>query len=319
MQFIDFHVDTLCRLYYRGECESGDLYQNNCQVDLSRLIASGYRGQVFACFLDLAKPPRRESPFQDVLGMIDLFEAQTKQYADRVRYAGSWREYEANRKEGRLSAFLSLEEGGVLEGELSRLDILYQRGIRILNLTWNHENCMGYPHRPPQFQTKGLTAFGLEALDKMAQLGIIADVSHLSDQGFWDIVHHGTRPFMATHSNARALRDVSRNLSDNMIRSIADKGGIIGLNFYPDFLSEDPTGRVSDMLRHLRHIVKTGGEQVVGLGTDFDGMDVLPEIQGAGEISVLAQSMEREGFSSSLIEKICYRNAEDFFKRYWGD
>ena len=95
MQFIDFHVDTLCRLYYRGECESGDLYQNNCQVDLSRLIASGYRGQVFACFLDLAKPPRRESPFQDVLGMIDLFEAQTKQYADRVRYAGSWREYEA--------------------------------------------------------------------------------------------------------------------------------------------------------------------------------------------------------------------------------
>ena len=108
MQFIDFHVDTLCRLYYRGECESGDLYQNNCQVDLSRLIASGYRGQVFACFLDLAKPPRRESPFQDVLGMIDLFEAQTKQYADRVRYAGSWREYEANRKEGRLSAFLSL-------------------------------------------------------------------------------------------------------------------------------------------------------------------------------------------------------------------
>lgn len=117
--------------------------------------------QVFACFLDLAKPPRRESPFQDVLGMIDLFEAQTKQYADRVRYAGSWREYEANRKEGRLSAFLSLEEGGVLEGELSRLDILYQRGIRILNLTWNHENCMGYPHRPPQFQTKGLTAVRL--------------------------------------------------------------------------------------------------------------------------------------------------------------
>ena len=318
MNFIDFHVDTLYRLFYRAQGETGDLWQNNCQVDMARLRASGYTGQIFACFLDLAKPTRLGSPFADVLGLVDLFDHQLAQYADKVRFAGSFAQYQANRDQGFLSAFLSLEEGGVLEGDLSRLDTLYQRGVRVMNLTWNHENCLAFPHRPPEFQSRGLTPFGFETLERMDELGMVADVSHLSDQGFWDIVRCGKRPFMATHSNARAVRNVSRNLTDEMIRALADRGGIMGLNFYTDFLSPESTVRTEHMVQHLRHIMNAGGEQIVGLGTDFDGMDTVPPVPDVGQISLLVQAMEKAGFSSRQIEGVCFRNAEDFFKRYFG-
>ena len=319
MNFIDFHVDTLYRLFYRAGGEEGDLWHNNCQVDLERLSGSGYTGQIFACFLDLAKPFRLGGAYEDVLGMIDLFDRQLAQYGDKVRYAGSYAQYRDNREQGLLSAFLSLEEGGVLEGDLSRLDGLYQRGVRVMNLTWNHANCLAYPHRPPEFQSKGLTPFGLETLARMDELGMVVDVSHLSDQGFWDVVRHGKRPFMATHSDARAVRNVSRNLTDEMIRALADRGGIMGLNFYSDFLSPEPVGRMEHMVQHLRHIMNQGGEQIVGLGTDFDGMDTTPEIEHVGQMPRLVQAMEKAGFTARQIEGICYRNGEDFFRRFWGE
>ena len=229
MNFIDFHVDTLYRLFYRLQQESGDLWSNQCQVDFNRLLQSGYTAQMFACFLDLNKPFRTGSCYQDVLGMIDLFDSQLERYKEKVRFAGDYGQYMDNKAQGMLSAFLTLEEGGVLEGQLERLDALYDRGIRVMNLTWNHENCLAYPHRPPEFQKKGLKPFGVEAVYRMDELGMIVDASHLSDQGFWDIIRYGKRPFMATHSNARALRNVSRNLTDEMIRALADRGGIIGL------------------------------------------------------------------------------------------
>lgn len=317
MRFIDFHIDTLYRLYYQPQQEDGDLWRNHCQVDFERLIQSGYTAQMFACFLDLNKPFRTGSCYQDVLGMIDLFSQQVEKYKAQVGFAGNYAQYMDNLAQGKLSGFLTLEEGGVLEGQLERLDALYGKGIRVMNLTWNHENCLAYPHRPPQFQEKGLKPFGIEAVRRMDELGMVVDVSHLSDQGFWDVVRYGKRPFMATHSNARVLRDVSRNLTDKMIRALADRGGIIGLNFYSDFLVDRSAVKVEDMLRHLRHIMDQGGEQVIGLGTDFDGMDLQPEIKGAEDMPKLVEAMERMKFSARQIEGICYRNAEEFFQRCW--
>ena len=319
MNFIDFHVDTLYRLFYRAKGEVGDLWKNNCHIDLEREIASGYTAQLFACFLDLAEKPKLGSSYEDVLGMIELFYQQISADKEKVGFAGNYAQYKENKEQGKLSAFLSLEEGGVLEGDLKRLNVLYDKGVWVMNLTWNHENCLAYPHRPAEFQNKGLKPFGLEIVQRMDELGMVVDVSHLSDAGFWDVVKHGTRPFMATHSNSREVRNVSRNLSDEMIRALADRGGIMGLNFYSDFLSDDPVGRIDDMLRHCRHIMNVGGEQVLGLGTDFDGMETEIEVNGAGEMPKLAQAMDRAGFSTDQIEGICYRNAERFFARYWGE
>ena len=319
MKFIDFHADTLYRLFYQGDREQGSLWENNCQVDLKRLRQSHYAAQFFACFLDLEEKPRLESHYQDVLGMIDLFYRQISEHESEVRFAGSYQDYAENQKNGILSGFLSLEEGGVLENRMERLEELYEKGIRVLNLTWNHENCLAYPHKDPHSRQRGLKPFGREVLERMGELGIVADVSHLSDGGFWDIARYGRCPMMATHSNARALRCVSRNLSDEMIRAIADSGGIIGLNFYSSFLSEDPVSRVSDLLRHCRHIVNVGGEEVLGIGTDFDGMNIELEIDGAKDMPKFADALEKGGFSQRQAEMICYRNAEEFFYRVWGD
>lgn len=152
----------------------------------------------------------------------------------------------------------------------------------------------------------------------MNELGIAVDVSHLSDGGFWDVAKYSRGPIIATHSNARAKRCVSRNLSDDMIRAIADSGGIIGINFYSDFLSDASVSRISDILDHCRHIIRVGGEAVLGIGTDFDGMDIELEINGAADMPKLAQALVTGGFSELQAERICYRNAEAFFGRLWG-
>ena len=319
MKFIDFHSDTLYRLFYQENRELGDLWENSCHVSLEHLRRSGYTAQMFACFLNLAKKPRLGSHYQDVLGMIDLFYQQTCGYEDKVRFAGSFQDYAENQKQGILSGFLTLEEGGVLENRMERLDELYEKGIRVINMTWNHENCLGYPHNAPHSGHRGLKPFGFEVLERMDELGIVADVSHLSDEGFQDIIRYGRRPVIATHSDARSLRAVSRNLSDAMIRQIADCGGIIGVNFYSDFLSDDPVSRISDIIRHCRHIINVGGEEVLGIGADFDGMDIELEINGVQDIGKLTEAMAANGFSERQAELICYRNAENFFYRYWGD
>lgn len=318
MKFIDFHADTLNRLYYQKGQELGDLWENSYQVSLKDLEQSGYAAQMFACFLDLDKKPRLNSHYEDVLGMIDLFHQQARIYSDKVCFAGSFEDYKENQKKGLLSGFLTLEEGGVLENHPERLDTLYRKGIRIINLTWNHENCLGHPHCDHNPGQHGLKPFGLEVLSRMDELGIIADVSHLSDEGLNDVLRAGKRPVIATHSNARALRKVSRNLSDGMIRGIGEKGGIIGLNFYSDFLSEDPVSRISDLLRHCRHIINTGGEEVLGIGADFDGMDIELEINGARDMNQFAQALLDHGFTGRQTERICYENAENFLCRYWG-
>ena len=162
MKFIDFHADTLYRLFYQENRELGDLWENSCHVSLEHLRRSGYTAQMFACFLNLAKKPRLGSHYQDVLGMIDLFYQQTCGYEDKVRFAGSFQDYAENQKQGILSGFLTLEEGGVLENRMERLDELYEKGIRVINMTWNHENCLGYPHNAPHSGHRGLKPFGFE-------------------------------------------------------------------------------------------------------------------------------------------------------------
>lgn len=135
MKFIDFHADTLYRLFYQDNRELGDLWENSCEVDIRRMRQSGYAAQLFACFLDLARQPRMESHYQDVLGMIDLFYRQINEHETEIRFAGSYQDYAKNQKQGILSGFLSLEEGGVLENRMERLEELYEKGIRAINMT----------------------------------------------------------------------------------------------------------------------------------------------------------------------------------------
>ncbi len=183
-----------------------------------------------------------------------------------------------NEKEGKISCFLTAEDGNGINGTLAGLEKMYKMGIRLISITWNHENCLGYPNSfDPEKMALPLKPFGCEMIDAMNRMGIIADVSHLSDGGFWDVVRickENHKPFVASHSDCRALTPHSRNLTDEMIRAIAECGGAIGVNFSAGFISPDihsHTSRIDDMVRHMKHMYQVGGIECMALGGDWTG------------------------------------------------
>ena len=221
-------------------------------------------------------------------------------------------------KDGALHAILTTEEGAAIEGDISRLSILHSWGVRIFGLTWNYENELGYPNsHDKNVMGKGLKERGIEAVKECGRLGIAVDVSHLSDGGFWDVLRYAEGPVLATHSNARSIADVPRNLSDDSLRALADKGGVAGLNLCPAFLDvsfstddSNAMSRVSDAARHVMHIWKTAGEDILALGSDFDGVEGNLEISSPDRFYLLSDELERQGMPMSIIEKLFYRNAQ---------
>lgn len=319
MKLIDFHCDTLMKLFdlHKAGDNSQDIWENEFQVDVKRLVERGYGAQFFACYLWWPDTPMLGSHYADALRMTELFYQGLSGHEDKACYAGSWKDYVKNREAGKVSCFLTVEEGGILENDLSRLDELYRRGIRLITLTWNFENCLGYPGAIPECRDKGLKPFGIETLERMDELGIIADVSHLSDGGFEDVYRYGKRPFIASHSNARSVCAHNRNLTDDMLRKLGEKGGLTGLNFAGAFLSPDGKSTTVAMMRHIRHMMNVGGREVVGIGTDFDGVEDELEISGCQYMNQLPEAMEKAGFTTGEIEDVCFRNAEKFLERYF--
>ena len=218
-----------------------------------------------------------------------------------------------------------MEEGGCCKGSLGVLRRMYELGVRMMTLTWNHDNELAAPQANPggplAAQTqRGLTETGFAFLAEMERLHMIVDVSHLSDRGFWDIVEHGTRPFAASHSNCRALCPHTRNLTDSMIRALAEKGGIAGLNYYAAFLDTDPAhpeacrSTVERIAEHAAHYKQVGGIGVLALGSDFDGIDGHHQLETAADMPLLADALRRTGFTEDEVERIFWRNARDFFE-----
>lgn len=318
---IDFHCDTLMKIFdlYKQGDTSQDIWSNDGQIALDREVEAGYAAQFFACYLWWIDKPLLGSHYHDALKMTELFHSCLAKHADKAAWAGGYRDYLENRKNGLVSCFLTVEEGGILEDRIERLDELFKHGIRLITLTWNFENCLGYPHCDPAFADRGLKPFGIEAIARMDELGMIVDVSHLSDGGFRDVYKYGKRPFIASHSNARAVCRSSRNLTDEMIRMLADKGGVAGLNFSGEFLSNDGVATMDAMLANIRHMMDVGGKEFVCIGTDFDGIEDIPAIAGCQDMQKLPEAMSAAGFTDDEVEGVCYRNAEKFFKRFWEE
>jgi membrane dipeptidase len=192
---------------------------------------------------------------------------------------------------------------------MANLSLLYNKGVRLITLSWNYPNEIGYPNHKWQYQQEGLTDFGNDVVAEMNRLGMIIDVSHLSDQGFYDVARLSTQPFVASHSNARSVKGHLRNLTDEMIRILADHGGIAGINFSHNFLGHSDHSRIEDMVAHIQHFRKVGGIEVAALGTDFDGIESVVEVRHIGEMAKLVDALAKASFTEDEIEKICYKNA----------
>lgn len=333
MRYIDFHCDTLSRILKLEQDVNNTetLWNNTGHVDIERLSKLGTTIQCFACFVNLEEKSIGESHYHDVLEMISLLKTsinskKVNQSTDinaitdiNTLFNSDVSEailFNTNTNMATLGCMLTIEEGGILEGDITRLHDLYNHGIRMITLTWNHENCIGYPNKNYTYKEQGLKGFGISVVKKMDELGMIIDVSHLSDGGFWDVVRYGTRPFVASHSNARSILEHPRNLTDEMITTMSEKGCVIGLNYYGPFLQENGESTFDSICKHMEHIMKIGGENILCLGSDFDGIDGVLPMEGCQDLELLVDAMRDYGFNEETIENICYKNALKFFDRY---
>ncbi len=308
--FVDLHCDTLLTT----RLESKSLKSATGHIDLKKLVNGGALLQCFAAFIPTHETAAhygiQDAPWEFFMKLAAQFGQEMKTHPDRLAPVRCFADIEQNRAKGLVSAMLTVEDGGCIEGDPSRLKTMYELGVRLITLTWNYENCLGWPNSPdPALHAKGLKDFGLEALDEMGRLGIIVDVSHLSEGGFWNVVHENKKPFVASHSCARALCDHSRNLTDEQLRALGDRGGVCGVNFYSKFLREGAEHTANeDILRHMAHIADRAGMEAVALGSDFDGIDCTLEMENYSGLAHLAERIA-DRFGTDNAEKICHQNA----------
>lgn len=302
MKYIDLHCDALT-IEGVPAVRRKTLEKGNCLL------------QAFAAFIQ-----DREGRFQRTMELCDKFEALCKsEIYNPVRC------FEDIRPDA-LNALLTIEEGGAIEGDIERLETLYRRGVRLMTLTWNYPNEIGYPNFPDYLGLKigrsspytrekmhGLTDFGRQTVDRMCKLGMIVDVSHGSDRLVTDVaeicMEHGV-PFVASHSGAVEICPWARNLEDEQIRLIAECGGVIGLDFCADFTSPDGSaeGQREALLAHARHIVQLGGEDVLALGSDFDGIPTNLYLPDPSYMPTFLIALEKT-FGEKVAEKIAIKNA----------
>ena len=326
MKVWDLHCDTLSELRRAEKAGSPKSFaHNDLHIDLEKLQKGDYMLQCFAAFVNLADPTPRTDPLVTALEEIDVFKRIMKAYPLAIAPVYTAADLRRNAEAGRISAMLTVEEAGCCKGSLGVLRRLHELGVRMMTLTWNHPNELAAPNANPggplvANTETGLTETGFAFLAEMERLHITVDVSHLSDKGFWDIVEHGTRPFAASHSNCRVLAPHNRNLTDEMIRALADKGGIVGLNYYSAFLDADPThpdscrSTVELIAKHAAHLKQVGGTEIISLGSDFDGIDGPHQLETAADLPLLANALRREGFTEDEVEGVYWRNAYRFFE-----
>lgn len=319
MPIIDLHCDTIMKLY---ENPNSNLLENHFQIDLKRLQQNDFLLQTFAIFLDKQQYPQRK---KTALHMYQRFIKELEKNAATIGLIKTQADYNENKANKQISALLTLEEGGILEGKIENLEEFYQLGVRLITLTWNYPNEIGTPnilywdkekHILAENQS-GLTKFGFECIQRMSELHMIIDLSHASDQVAKDILDSSAQGIVASHSNARKLTPHPRNLSDELIQKIADKNGLIGINFFDQFLKlKQPTNLPAAISEHLWYMYQLVGEDSLCFGSDFDGIPVHADLNDVNSFPKIIQALKQKGFTSRQIEKISYLNAENFLQHY---
>lgn len=300
----DAHCDTISALYEKNE----PLLQNKLHIDLKR--AAKYRpyAQFFALFGIVAGPSPGTSwatGAECFETLYSLFSREIAANQDLITLCRGAREARAAAKQGKCAAFLSVEGAELLECSPERLEAAWHRGVRAVTLTWNFENALSGSNA--EGQDKGLTPLGVQFVRRCQEIGVLVDVSHLSDPGFWDVMAIAEKPVVATHSNARALCRHSRNLTDDMFLALKGTGGVAGLNLYAEFVGGRPD--MNGLICHLEHFLALSGEKHVAFGADLDGCDRLPEgICGIEDMEKLYGALQKRNFSEALIHDLFYNN-----------
>ena len=302
----DLHCDTALALLGETRNEAGSLKKNELHIDLERASQLEAYCQCFACFTTpMMQEWNKLSPIVVFERELATIQREVDKHKRLMSIAYSMADVEANREKGKMSAILTIEGPAGFDFDPALLENLHQIGFRITSLGWNEQNVL----TGSNVTGGGLTDQGREYVREAQRLGMLVDVSHISDEGFWDIMEQTQAPVLATHSNSRALCGHSRNLTDDMFRAICRTGGVAGINQYADFLGESPTlDTVCDHIFHFMELDPTGKH--IALGGDLDGCEQLSQgFEGIQSYSVLARRLRERGLGEETIRDIFWNNA----------
>lgn len=306
MNYFDLHCDTLT------ECLANktSLYENHQHLSIRRGAAYAPWFQCFAVWIP--DEVRGEAAVRRFTEAADLLDREIAAHPKRMRKCVSREDFLKAEEEGQCGAVLTIEGGAALGGSLENLRAFRQRGLRAVTLTWN--GCCELGDGCGTAHASGLSAFGRAAVQEMHRLGVVPDLSHASDALFFDTAACTDGPLIATHSNSRRVCAHPRNLTDEQFLEICRRGGLVGLNFCPLFLREGgENAGADDLLRHAEHFLSLGGEDILCMGSDFDGTDLPQGIRGIESIEPLAERFLRGGYSEAIVQKLFYGNARAFF------
>jgi membrane dipeptidase len=300
----DAHADTLTEMTDRGY-DLDDAPEGR-HLDLPRCAGGVLDAQVFTCFVH---PQYVGHGAADrARAMLDTFDRQAARFPDRLALCTARGDVAAARASGRLAAVLAVEGGHAIENDLGILQEFFRRGVRTMTLTWNNSNewADGCGDAGPH---GGLTARGREVVETMEALGMVVDISHVAPATFRDALQVARRPCIASHSCARTLRDHQRNLTDEQLRALAQRGGVACLNVYPVFLVAEGEATLQHVLDHAERFLRVAGEEHVGLGCDYDGIGVTPvDMPDVTALPRLTDGLLRRGWGERAVEKMLGAN-----------
>lgn len=312
MRYIDLHCDTITAC-----CDSGQsIIKNSLQADAERLKKSGCAAQCFAIFTE------GEFAAEDFEKYLSFYNKELENNPDKILPVTSLKNLEKCVNSGIFGGILTVENLSFIEKDLSTISHLAKAGVKMASLVWNNENLLASPNlrfkeSVPQFSercNKGLTDLGRQAVEELDKNKIIVDISHLSDGGAKDILKNRKIPMVASHSNAEKVCGVCRNLTDELIKDVADCGGVIGVNYCADFLGGEAFESVA---RHISHIINIGGEDCIALGSDFDGIPAPKDLEDCSKVEILLNFLEGR-LGSTVLEKLAHSNFERIFKEVCG-
>ena len=313
-EIIDLHCDTIMDCHFNGV----KLKDREGHINIEKLRQGNCMAQALALFIPTDGKVGRDGitlPWDIYKGMLSSWKENVDANSDSIRPAYSASDIEKNAADGYMSALLTVEDGIGIDDKMQRLEEMYDDGVRMLTLTWNWENCIGYPNSSDSDEhSKGLKPFGFGVVERMNELGMVIDVSHLSEGGFWDVATASKYPFVASHSCARKLHDHQRNLTDKQLRALADHGGVVGINFCSAFLSDDlRNSYAEDVIKHMLHFKDVCGVDSIAWGSDFDGIESNLDFKDYTGMPRLVQMLEKY-FTDDEIDKINHGNALRVFK-----
>lgn len=298
IKICDTHCDTASEAMDKGL----ELFDNSLTLDIKRMSEYKSYIQFFAAFI---APEYYDNAFQRCMNIISYIRRQCGKYNDKIKLCCSYDDMEETFGGEKIGAFISIE-GGECVRSAEDIELFHSLGVRMLTLTWNNDNALA---GGALGDGRGLSKFGKEIIRKMNDVGMIVDVSHASEKTFYDIISTADKPICASHSNAYGICPHPRNLKDGQIRELISAGGVMGMNFYPAFLTESDNCSVDDIIRHIDYILSIGGENNIGIGSDFDGVETLPF--GINSVSDSAKIFEKLGLIGTdinIAEKIAYKN-----------